>query len=174
MADSIPASLIADAAAGDAEALARIMAMHDSDMARVCMVICGEPSMAREAVQTAWISAWRRLGTLREPERLRPWLVAIAANEARQLLRREGRRRDYEDRAPVGWTPPEPASRAEWLDLQAAVGRLDPDERRILAMRLVAGLTSEEVARELGGSASAIRGRLARLMARLRQELGND
>lgn len=173
MAESIPASLIADAAAGDAEALARIMAAHDSDMARVCMVIVGEPSLTREAVQAAWISAWRRLGTLRDPDRLRSWLVAIAANEARQLLRREGRRRSHEGRAPVGWTPPDPASRAEWLDLQAAIGRLDPDERRLLALRLVAGLTSEEVARVLGGSPSAIRGRLARILARLRQELSD-
>ena len=174
MTESNVASLVADAAAGDPEALARIMATHDADMARVCMVICGEMSLAHEALQLAWISAWRRLGTLREPDRLRPWLVSVAANEARQLLRRESRRRGHEGQAPIGWTPPDPASRAGWLDLQTALRRLDPDERRLLALRLVAGLTSEEVARELGGTASAIRGRLARLLARLRRELTDD
>jgi len=174
VAESIPASLVADAAAGDAEALARIMAAHDSDMARVCMVICREPSLASEALQAAWISAWRHLGTLRDPDRLRPWLVSVAANESRQLLRREGRRRGREGRAPVPWTPPDPASRADWLDLEAALTRLDPDERRLLALRLVAGLTSEEVARELGGSPAAIRGRMARLLSRLRRDLTDD
>jgi RNA polymerase sigma-70 factor (ECF subfamily) len=168
------ASLVADAAAGDAEALAQIMAAHDSDIARVCMVICGEPSLAREAQQTAWISAWRRLGTLRDPMRLRPWLVAVAANEARQLLRRERRRQDREGRAAAPWMSPDPDASGEWHDLGEALGRLDGDDRRLLALSIVAGLTSEEVARELGGSASAIRGRLARLLARLRRELGDD
>src|SRR4051812_12514861 len=84
---------VASAAAGDVVSLARIVERYHRDMARVCAVITGDPDTAEEAVQAAWPVAWRRLGSLRDPERLRAWLVSIAANEARQLLRRERRRR---------------------------------------------------------------------------------
>jgi DNA-directed RNA polymerase specialized sigma24 family protein len=61
-------------------------------MTRVCFVICGDLEIADEAVQAAWPIVWRKLGSLRDPSRLRPWLVSIAANEARLLIRRRRRR----------------------------------------------------------------------------------
>ena len=85
------ATMVAQAAAGDAFAFARIVAAHHDDMARVCYVICGDRELAQDAVQAAWPIAWRKLGALRDPERLRPWLMAVAANEARQILRRQRR-----------------------------------------------------------------------------------
>lgn len=167
-----PAVLIR-ASTGDVGALAQIMAAHSSDMARVCMVVCGDPDVTSEAVQAAWVEAWRRLGSLRESDRLRPWLMTIAANKARQLLRSARRRRTYEGSLTV---PPatDPGSRAELLDLAEAVSLLQPDDRRLLGLRFAVGLTSEEIARELGGSASAIRGRLARVVKRLRLELRDE
>jgi len=158
---------------GDPEALAQIMAAHSGDMARVCMVISGDPDVAHEAVQAAWASAWRRLGSLRDPDRLRPWLISIAANQARQILRSARRRRSYEDSV-TPQPPIDPGSRAELIDLAEAVSHLEPDQRRLLGLRFVGGLTSEEIARELGGSASAVRGRIARIVKRLRTELDHD
>src|SRR5215210_1454227 len=97
--DSIAAA-VALAAAGDEAAFARIVRAHHDDMTRVCFVICGDLDIADEAVQAAWPIAWHKLGSLREPGRLRPWLVSIAANEARQLVRRR-RRRTVVERAMV-------------------------------------------------------------------------
>ena len=90
--DECPAVAVARAAAGDESAFARIIEAHHDDMTRVCFVICGDLDIADEAVQAAWPIVWRKLGTLRDPGRLRPWLVSIAANEARQLVRRRRRR----------------------------------------------------------------------------------
>ena len=166
--------LVAAAASGDADAFARIMALHDADMSRVCMTIVGDVTVAREAVQAAWPIAWRRLGSLRDPDRLRAWLMTIAANEARQITRRE-RRAEARDR---GFAPPEPlpdpGSRAASLDLAAALARLDAEDRRLIGLRYLGGLTSAEIAHEMGASASAIRGRLARILDRLRTELRDD
>lgn len=170
--EPIAHAVLIRASDGDPGALAQIMAAHSGDMARVCMVICGDPDVAHEAVQAAWVSAWRRLGSLRDPDRLRPWLISIAANQARQMLRSARRRHGYEGSV----TPPvavDPGSRAELLDLAEAVSHLEPDERRLLGLRFVGGLTSEEIARELGGSASAVRGRIARIVKRLRTELSD-
>lgn len=137
------------------------------------MVISGDAELARDAVQAAWVRAWRRLGSLRDHARLRPWLMSIAANEARQLIRARSRRRAYERLADPPSPTPDPGASPEVLDLAEAVGRLPVDERRLLALRYVAGLDSGEIAREVGGSASAVRGRLARTVARLRRELTN-
>ena len=79
------------AAQGDEAAFTRLVSEHRDAMARVAFVICGDSEATRDAVQAAWTIAWRRLHTLRDPEQVRPWLIAIAANEARQVIR--GRRR---------------------------------------------------------------------------------
>src|SRR6476659_8861965 len=109
--DRIAATTVADAAAGDADALARIVGAHHDDMARICFVICGNQDLAQDAVQAAWPIAWRKLGSLRDPERLRPWLMAVAANEARQILRRQRRHQVVEiEIADVGSPQGDPAA----------------------------------------------------------------
>ena len=165
--------LVAAAASGDADAFARIMALHDGDMTRVCMTIVGDVTIARDAVQSAWLIVWQRLGSLRDPGRLRPWLLTVAANEARQIARSTRRAKARERVAFRPGTHGDPATRAAGLDLSAALARLTPDERRLIALRYVSGLTSSEIACEVGGSSSAVRGRLARIVERLRAELGD-
>jgi RNA polymerase sigma-70 factor (ECF subfamily) len=171
----VTSTVVADAAAGDAMAFARIVAAHHDDMARVCFVICGDQDMAQDAVQAAWPVAWRKLGMLREPANLRPWLVTIAANEVRQALRRQRRRPVAQiEVADVGSDIHDPAERVAQTDLAAALGRLSPDDRLVLAMRHVSGFDSTEIGRVLGISASGVRSRLERAATRLRSELGDD
>src|SRR5450432_1551096 len=173
--DDSLAGVVALAAAGDETAFARIVQAHHDDMTRVCFVICGDLDIADEAVQAAWPIIWRKLGSLRDPDRLRPWLVSVAANEARQLSRRR-RRRAIVELAVGGAAGPgnDPALRVQDLDLTNALARLDPDDRALLALRYVAGFDSTELARALGLSPSGTRARLARLLDRLRTELSDD
>jgi RNA polymerase sigma-70 factor (ECF subfamily) len=169
------AGAVALAGAGDETAFARIIRAYHDDMTRVCFVICGDLDVADEAVQAAWPIVWRKLESLRDPDRLRPWLVSIAANEARQLIRRR-RRRTVVELAMVGSMIPgvDPAGHVGDLDLANALARLDPDDRALLALRYVAGFDSTELARATGRSASGTRARLARLLDRLRTELSDD
>lgn len=160
------------AADGDEAAFARLVAEHHASMARVAYVVCGDPELARDAVQTAWVTAWRRLGTIREPGRVRAWLVAVAANEARQAMRR-GRRVtvvDVSDAFDLDGGG-DPADTITVVDLQRVLRGLKPEDRSLLALRYVAGLDSTEIAAQVGGSPSAVRSRLARLLARLRTDL---
>src|SRR5262245_3646966 len=84
--------LIQLALGGDEAAFASIVRSHHVDMTRVCFVVTGDQTVAEDAVAAAWPIVWRRLGSLREPERLRQWLISIAVNEARQQIRRSRRR----------------------------------------------------------------------------------
>jgi len=77
------AAVVARAAAGDRVAFTRLVAAHHADMLRLAGVIVGDADMARDAVQSAWQRAWTGLRGVRDYERIRPWLLSIAANEAR-------------------------------------------------------------------------------------------
>jgi RNA polymerase sigma-70 factor (ECF subfamily) len=168
-------SIVRLAAGGDRQAFAWLVEEHHAPMSRVAYVICGDPEMARDAVQSAWLLAWRRLGTVREPSQVRSWLVAVAANEARQALRR----RKHTTVVDLGEIPApsygsDPAATISILDLQRVLKKLKPEERTLLALRYVAGLDATELAGHLGGSPSGIRSRLSRLVDRLRHELDVD
>jgi RNA polymerase sigma factor (sigma-70 family) len=169
--------LIASAAAGDEMAFASIVRLHHEDMRRVCVVVAGDYGIADDAVAAAWSIAWRKLGGLRDPARLRPWLVSVAVNEARQLLRARKRRSLFE--VPVIQVDeprggPDPGSSINSMDLRNALARLDPDDRALIAMRYMAGFDATELAFATGRSPSGTRARLARLLQRLEKDLGDD
>jgi RNA polymerase sigma-70 factor (ECF subfamily) len=157
------------AARGDQAAFARLVTEHHAAMARVAYVVAGDVETARDAVQSAWAIAWRRLSSLRQPEQVGSWLVAIAANEARQAVRRTRRATVVDLSAALdrqGGTDPADAIRV--IDLERALRDIKADDRTLLALRFVAGLDSTEIARHLGLSASGVRSRLDRLLDRLR------
>ena len=171
----IPARTIADAADGDAAAFTRIVRAHHDDMVRICQVITGDPDAAQDATQAAWPIAWKKLRSLRDPDHLRQWLMAIAVNEARQAIRRRRQIRVVTlEVADLEWGDTDPAARTADADLLAAVRTLTADERSILALRYVAGFDAVEIGRALGLSASGVRSRLSRIVARLREELQDD
>jgi len=171
--DESPAGLIRAALAGDEIAFATIVDRHRVAMTRVAYVVSGDADLAEESVQAAWPVVWQRLGSVREPERLGAWLASVAVNEARQLIRRRRRRSIVEIAVATheSATAPDPASSVGDIDLARAMAGLDPEDRALLALRYVAGLNSTELGPALGMSASGLRRRLARLLARLRTEL---
>ena len=166
------ADVLASASRGDDAAFARIVETYDGDMYRVSVAIAGDQTIAADGVQAAWTIAWKKISTIREPERLRPWLVSVAANETKKLLNKRTRRSEIEhiDRAGDGGAV-DPATGVASIDLRAALAQLDPDDRALLAMRYVAGFNATELADAIGLSPPGTRARLQRLLARLRTEL---
>lgn len=161
------------AASGDEAAFSRIVAAYNDDMLRVCFVITRDADLAADAVQEAWTIAWSRLSGVRELDRLKSWLVAVAANEARQLMR--GQRREIVNDEVVEATPAQslPGSTV-WsgrVDLRNALARLSPDDRALLSLRYVGGLDSTELSEFTGLTPSGTRARMQRLLAVLRDEV---
>ena len=169
-------SLVARAASGDEVAFARIVAAHHDDLARVACVVCRDVQLAQDAAVAAWPIAWRKLSSVRDPAKLRPWLLAIAANEARGLARQRARRALREiavqplpdrDGSP-GMT--DPADRIAVIDLSNALARLDATDRTVVGLS-AAGLSSSEIGDSIGMTPSGVRARLGRVLARLREDL---
>jgi RNA polymerase sigma-70 factor, ECF subfamily len=170
------AELLALAQSGQRQAFTELVDRHHAELVRIAYVITGDLDAARDSAQLAWIKAWQRLPSVREPERLRTWLIAIAANEARQHLRAHRRRRVREilPAGPGDGPAHDTTTSVDRLDLGAALARLDVADRELIAMRYLAGLTAEEIGVAAGLTASGVRSRLSRLIARLREDLDHD
>ena len=176
MATRTQADVAASASAGDDIAFRRIIALHHEEMRRVCAYIAGDLAIAEEATQAAWVIAWKRMSDVSEPKHLRPWLVRVAANEAKQLLRHRSTRTKYEISTGASQEAGgrDPATGVTGMDLREAISRLDPDDRALIAMRYVAGFDSNELGIATGKSPAAVRQRLKRLLDRLREDLTDD
>jgi RNA polymerase sigma factor (sigma-70 family) len=174
---SSAADLVARARSGDEDAFTRIVDAHHAELVRIAYGVCGDADLARDATQAAWVKVWQGLDMLREPAKLRPWLIAVVSNEARQAARARRRRwvREVapldEDRDGDAGSTPQPTN--DRSDLIAALERLDPDDRALIVMRYLGGLGSDEIAQAMGRNPSTIRARLSRLMARLREDLAD-
>jgi RNA polymerase sigma-70 factor (ECF subfamily) len=173
MAGRTQGETVAPVVVGDEAAFARIVAAYDDEMYRVCLAVLRDPTVAADAVQAAWAIAWRKLPTLRDPESVRPWLMTIAVNEGKKLLGRATRRSKVEHPGdiPEQYVTADPATGVATIDLVAALERLRPDDRALLALRYMAGFNATELATALATSPDAVRQRLKRLMDRLREEL---
>lgn len=167
--------VLASASAGKEDAFRLLIAEHHDDMGRVCSYVTRDDAIAEEAAQAAWVIAWKKIDSVRDPASLRPWLISVAVNEAKQLLRKRRRRAEVEvaieGTSEAGGL--DPATGVTAIDLRAALDRLDPDDRALLAMRYVAGFDSNELATALGISPSGVRNRLERLRTRLREDLSD-
>jgi len=169
--------LVQAAAIGDEAAFTELVARHHRDLLRVAYVICRDPALAEDSAQAAWAIAWRRIGDVRDPQQIRGWLVAVAANEARRTMRSRRRRvleisvADVELEGEVDLRSDPLAEGIAKADLRRVLASLDPTDRALIALRYVAELSSDEIGRALGMSPSGARGRLSRLLLRLRGEL---
>ncbi len=147
-----------------------LVTAHHTDMLRLAYGLTGDGPMAADVVQSAWAAAWQHRRELRDPGRVRSWLLTITANQARKALRWRSIRRWL----PLG-TVPEPAAPSsrheERLDLVAVLQALPVRDRQLLLLRYALGETSAEIGRQVGLSDSGVRVRLSRLLAQLRKDL---
>lgn len=165
--------IVAAAVEGDDVAFGRIVTAHHEDMRRLCTFVAGDAVLAEDAVQVAWSVAWRKLGSLKHPERLRPWLLRIAVNETKRLVAASRRRSDVEAAAQVSLplAGVDPSTGIERLDVAAALQRRSPDDRALIGLRYVMGFDATELGVITGQRPAAVRQHLKRLMDGLREEL---
>jgi RNA polymerase sigma-70 factor, ECF subfamily len=165
--------------AGDDDAYAVLVARYRARFARYAMHMLGNREDAEDALQDAFVRAWRGLGRCREPECFDAWLFRILANRCRT---RGTRRRRYEatfvqDAQALSSAPGDgPASHiGEELAWGKAVGRalaqLDHDQREAFLLKYVDELSYEEMAALSGVGVSALKMRVKRAADRLRELL---
>ncbi|HEY4348523.1 MAG TPA: RNA polymerase sigma factor [Gaiellaceae bacterium] len=169
--------LVLRARRGDAHAFAALVQPHEETAFRLAYVIAGNAADAEEAAQEGLIKVWRALGRFRESEPLRPWLLRIVANEARNRKRSTGRRSRLAVRAEVerssGDAAPSPedivSSRDENRRLREALDELPEPARVVLSCRYLLELSESETAAALGVRPGTVKSRTARALDQLRE-----
>ncbi len=165
---------------GDARAYDELVRAHQEIAFRVAYVITRNAADAQDVAQEGLVKAWRALGRFRAGEPLRPWLLQIVANEARNRVRSTGRREQLAVRAAgaasSGEAAPSPEEAALEADrrreLLAALEQLPDQAREILACRYLLELSEEETAATLGVRLGTVKSRTARALDRLREAYG--
>ncbi|CAI9392509.1 RNA polymerase sigma factor [Microbacterium sp. T2.11-28] len=156
------------AADGDERAFGVLVRRHGPFLVAFATRILRSRADADDCVQEALIVAWRRLPELREPDRVRAWFSTIVARKATDRLRSRRPSTPIEDAEPLSTlpSPDESALTSSQLDaLRAVLDELPAEQRTAWLLREVSGYSYDEIARELGISATAVRGRLARARA---------
>lgn len=166
--------------AGDTEAFAALVERHYDRCARVAYRILGNREDAEEAVQDAFLRAFRALASYEDRERFAAWLTRILVNQCRTLRAKAERREavfsDNVDADYVGRQSTAQEADDCWPDLDAALSQLPPDQREAVVLRYADDLTYEEMARVTGAGESALKMRVQRAFVRLRallQEVSN-
>ena len=123
-----------------------------------------------ETFETAF-KKWRRFDPGRGTPRA--WLLAIARSTALDWFRADARRRKREERAEASERRGDASSFGEGLsaELQESLQALTAGEREVVALRIVLDLDSEETARLLGISATAVSTRLSRALSKLEERM---
>lgn len=160
---------------GDHAAYAQLVRQHQNRIFRHLLNLTGSREEALELSQEVFLKAWEALPAWRPEAQFHTWLYRIASNLAYDLLRRrrivtyEPLAEDYE--APSGDAGPEAQleARQGMAALDAALARLPPDQREIVLLREVEGLSYDELAATLGIDEGTVKSRLARGRAALAQ-----
>lgn len=171
--------LVERARTGDVAAYEQLVEQLQEVAFRVAYLITRDVGEAEDAAQEAFVKAFRALGRFRPGAPVRPWLLRIVANEARNRRKAAARRDRLALRVAA---EPSAALQAEAdtppLEERAAVlsavGRLSEEDQAIISFRYFLDLSEAETAEMLSCPRGTVKSRLARARARLRAELVAD
>jgi RNA polymerase sigma factor (sigma-70 family) len=175
-ADQDDQALVERARGGDLDAYEALVRRHQAIAYRTAVLVAG-PGDAEDAVQEAFVKAYRALDRFRAGGAFRPWILRIVANEASNT-RRSARRRyglalrlgGHAWSGPIAGAPDQDAVTAETRRaVLALVEALPERERQVVACRYLLDLSEAETAQLLAIPAGTAKSRHARGLARLRE-----
>ena len=161
--------------AGDTSAFAVLVARYRERYARFAVHMLGSEEDAEEALQDAFVRAYRSLARCEDPARFGAWLYRILVNRCRTHGGRRGRREKTFVHDPIALleaSEDHPADRVAWREeIEVALARLDPAQREAFLLKHVEDKSYEEMAELTGAGISALKMRVKRACDRLRELL---
>jgi RNA polymerase sigma-70 factor, ECF subfamily len=172
------AELVEQVRQGDRDAYGPLIVRYRLRFGRYAFHLLGNESDAEEALQDAFFRAYRSLDRCREPERFGAWLFRIVVNCCRTAAMRRGRdaarRASLDEAADLVGTPHPTESALSQEERHRALAALAPEQREAFLLKYVEELSYDEMVELTGAGESALKMRVKRACARLRQLLGDD
>ena len=171
------ADLVARARQGDAAAVRHIIRQHNQRLYRIARSIVRDDAEAEDVLQEAYVRAFQHLGRLEDPSAFAAWLSRIVIHESKARLRRSraGREIAAIHAGMKRMAAPDPEEQALARQLQtvlaAAIDALPLGYQTVFVLREVEGLDTKEVSAVLGIREQAVKTRLHRARAALRNDL---
>lgn len=175
-------ALLERTAQGDRGAFALLVQRHQRAVYRWAKACAPDEASAQDILQETFLEAWRGATSFQGQGSARAWLLGIARHQAARHRRKRSAQALPQDSLEAlgqraGWGEPSPEAQAITQErlrrLRAALEALPPQDREILLLRDLEGLTGPEAAQVLGLELSTTKTRLhrarLRLMAALRQ-----
>lgn len=154
-----------------AEAFRRLADRHLDASYGLARAILRDPAEAEDATHDAFIQAWRKWSSLRDPARFEHWFRRILVNTCRNRLRRR-RRWSSSDLSPDLPLLADGYRRTDDREaIEQAVAQLSADHRVAVALRFYLDLTVDEIARQLGVRPGTVKSRLHHALRRLHRLL---
>lgn len=162
---------------GDAQAYAELLRRHQEKVFGLCLSLLKDSSEAEDAAQEIFIKAFKALASFRSQSAFPTWLYRIAHNHCLDLLRAKTRHRtesweellEKEGERLHRLFTAEKVEEKDWDPelVERLLSKLDPEDRLILTLREVQGLSYTELAQTLEISLQAAKSRLRRARERL-------
>ncbi|MEU6592408.1 sigma-70 family RNA polymerase sigma factor [Streptomyces sp. NPDC046881] len=166
------------AAEGDEDSFAVLVQRHGRSLLALARCMLGNPQDAEEAVQDAFVSAWRRLPEYRHSAEFRTWVYRITVNRCLTMRRRRPPPLSLdtvvEPAAEDAWSQPARSAEhdAAAAALSHALAELEAGQRVCWILREVQGLPYKEIAHVTRTSEQTVRGRLFRARRSLQEAMG--
>ena len=157
---------------GDQGALAELIRRYDKPLRYFISGLLGDSQMTEDIFQDTWLSALRRISTLKKPDAFCAWLYRIARNKVYHQLRRKKRLADIDDSTAVPNDPDEPTFAPEDAAMiHKALAKLKPEHREVLMLRFLEQMPYRQIAHVVGCNLGTVRSRLYYAKDALKQEL---
>lgn len=162
--------MVARARTGDELAWEILVRQHQEPVFRLAYLLLGDPDDAKDIAQEAFIRTYQHLDQFDETRPLRPWLMRIASNLARNRKRSLSRYWRNLERS-ARQRPPEEAALdpSDVEELWQAVRRLKHDDQQVIYLRYFLEVSEAEMASTLEIARGTVKSRLHRALGRLRE-----
>ncbi|MFF4398875.1 RNA polymerase sigma factor [Streptomyces sp. NPDC001480] len=167
------------AAEGDEDSFAVLVQRHSRSLLTLARCILGNPQDAEEAVQDAFVSAWRHLPEYRHRAEFHTWMYRITVNRCQSMCHRRPPPLSLdtvaEPAAGDAWSQPARTAEedAAMAALFRALAELDAGQRVCWILREVQGLPYKEIAHVTRTDEQTVRGRLFRARRSLQEAMGS-
>lgn len=164
-------SLVVAAREGDKVAFGMLVALESQEGYRLSYAVLRNRVDAEDALQDAFLCAWRQLPRLRDPDRWPAWFRRVLVNSAIEVHRRRGRRATVQ---PLSQAAPPVGDSSARVALQDEVDRLmdclEPRDRALIVLRYQQDLDLPAIAAAMGMPVGTAKSRLHRALARMRSQ----